>query len=355
MEETVNPNNGNGLLESPETVLNDPLTDSLKQGAHDDPNYKEDSNILQNLNTETTAAPPAQDESLGNAKSDFDEFDYPKSAGREEEELDEESDFGSFDDLSIEETTEIDAGKARNSVSLLEVDKNLENNALILKKVEQLIDDIFPKAGDKSEYHNSLLELLSDGSKDIFDEVSKSPHLTPKGWNRLNIRRNLLIYLGIPINLDELRAQSSPESLAIPKRSSKEESIDWTMLKSLDDKDVPAESKIQELLAKSSEILSKVETENLEHSSKQYLETLDLPELISRLSHFEESYSTLLDVALAWKVRLDDAKKNFDIYESVIQNFVGYSQRLGREELLANMKNLKKKHKRHSIFATTKR
>lgn len=275
----------------------------------------------------------------------------------DDEDDDNDSEFGTFDeasfeDLSFDEPTstagnDIDNQDHENSLRFTEEvfeEKENFNNSL-----NHLMELLFPvNLSEKSVEHNSS-ELLNPRSSEVFQELSALPHLKPPKWIKLKIRHNLLIELGIPINLDEI-SNDHHNNVQTTKHSFKninkvEEDIDWSKY------NLPKDLKLSvlkknELLDETTEILSRIETDNLTNSSRQHLESCSEELLDAKLNEYNANYDTLVQLGLVYVEKFEELKENFEIYENVIQNYIGNSQKLRREEILEKLNKLKLKGKK---------
>ncbi|ODV77301.1 uncharacterized protein CANTADRAFT_70284 [Suhomyces tanzawaensis NRRL Y-17324] len=280
---------------------------------------------------------------------DFDDFNEANDDG--------DSDFGSFDDVSFEnDLLQLQPEPAATDQAAFD-EQVLEDPQLFQERLELVLDTIFPQATAKEDHASSSNAFLSDRSLEIFTELATLPHLKPPNWKKLKIRHNLLIKLGIPINLDEIsddkhdtdkRSHLEIKHTHQRKKSINADDINW------DGFDIPefeslkltGEEKVN-LLNSTSQTLSRIERDNLNNSTRQYLESSSSDDALdSKLKQFQANYDELLTLSSIWNGHLKDLRNNFDIYESVVQNFIGYSQKLRREEILENLKKVKHKGKK---------
>lgn len=267
-------------------------------------------------------------------------------------ENDSDSEFGTFEN-DTQVGPDVSMGQFMNS-------NNLE------EKVSGLVDQLFPMKDTKERQDNGNNQLLNERSQEIFNQLSRLPHLKPRNWVKLKIRFNLLIKLGIPINLDEIADEKHPASSMDAtntssnnhprlghnrRRSINEGDINWTGFEipefqslSLNDDDM------NHLLHSTNDILSTIENDNLNNSSQSYLELCDQDKLIEKLTQFQMNYLKLVELASVWSHHFHQCKENFEIFESVVQNLIAYSQKLERDEILINLNKAKAKSKKKSIW-----
>lgn len=287
----------------------------------------------------------------------LDDFGADKGVVAEDE--DDDSDFGSFDDASfteLEEPEEIKAVENRQEKVSGEYvrfsEEVLNNPTLFEKKLHETMDNIFTDISHSEHHKQDENSLLTERSSEIYKELSQIPHLQPPNWIKLNVRHNLLIKLGVPINLDEIKKENLLQTPKVPRRKSiNEEDIKWDGfdLPAFEDLSISVDKKT-DLLNKTTEILSVIETDNLNNSSHQFLESSNTVSLQEKLKQYNDNYAQLIELSSVWNKQLDDQKQNYEVYESVIQNLIGYSQKLKREEILAHLKNIKLKSKTKKSF-----
>lgn len=279
----------------------------------------------------------------------------------------EDEDFGSFDEASVVDIEDLDGEvttlETSASSQIQFTDDTFADSEKFHQLFDQVIGSIFSDVTDDIAPEDPITqkELLNERSNQIFQELSSTPHLHPPNWTQLKIRHNLLINLGIPINLDEFQLAPERASISVEssshtrKKSINESDINWEglVIPKLKDLQIEKEEK-EDLLKNTLEILSAIETENLNHSSRQFLElNKENGEILdNKLTLLLENYEKLMKLSSLWQDQLDDVKKNFEIYESVVQNLIGYSQRLKRDEIFENLKKVKssKSHKRGSFW-----
>ncbi|KAF8002809.1 hypothetical protein HF325_002054 [Metschnikowia pulcherrima] len=140
---------------------------------------------------------------------------------------DDEDDFGSFDEASFEEL-EASTGHVNDPQPLS--GQYEEDSKLTPAKIQRTLDLIFP--GKLPEQPSQSGPLLSKNAHAHFLELSKPPRLHPPNWTKLKLRHNLLLKLGIPINLDELSSSNSTTTSmkleTVRRKSISESDLDWS-------------------------------------------------------------------------------------------------------------------------------
>ncbi|KAK7682925.1 hypothetical protein QCA50_013958 [Cerrena zonata] len=191
----------------------------------------------------------------------------------------EEDEFGSFDDASFDASFDEFNEFEETSAETLKFDEEIfQNPQEFDKKLEMIMDQTFSNIpSDQGKKEDQ--ELLDERSKQIFEELSNIPHLQPPNWIKLKIRHNLLIKLGVPINLDELNEKEEQSRLQVKqhtrKKSINEDDINWQEFNIIDYKDLQLSTEVKnEIISNTSETLSRFENESLNHSTKQYLQNM---------------------------------------------------------------------------------
>lgn len=307
-----------------------------------------------NLDTDVEIKP---ENTVSDPTADQLQCESPKLSSHESHESfeDDDDDFGSFDEASFEEF------QAPERQSEIEI-KNIQSvfgssvfrdHQLFLSKLDDLLDSIIPGSPQKTNGEPAM--LLKAEASEILEKLSKAPRLNPPNWIKLKIRRNLLIKLGVPINLDELESPNmvnvSNNSMSHNrKRSVNEQDIDWSnfTIPEFESFNVSAEKK-QELLNKTNETLSRIEEDNLNNTSQLFLESSLEASLESKLAQMKANYQQLIELCSVWQDQMKELRNSQEVYESVVQNMVGYSQKLQRNEIIEHLQKTKGKKGRRTF------
>lgn len=326
-----------------------------------------------------------------NGEDDEDEFDdFDEFAAAEPNNNHEEDDFDEFGDFDEFDTFEQPSNYIQPDIDPAFPDSCFSNKADFESRLSKLLSKLF--ITDESAKPTSLVpeetgtdksteSLLNNRSRTIYKQISTMPYLHPPNWIRLDIRHNLLIKLGIPINLDELNANatirsqnsntfdiSTPESeaslsnhhLTVPshhqrsrKKSISEQDINWSNFTIPDFNSLKlTNDQIQQILTTTNDTLSKFEYDLMENSSSQYLQNVKLDDILdAKLKQLSLNHQELLKLSSIWQHQLVELRKDYEIYEQVVQSCIGYSQKLRREEILENLKKMK--HSSSSSTATS--
>lgn len=264
----------------------------------------------------------------------------------------EDDEFGSFDEASFDEFQAEEPQETQDHQNAAFSSAVFQSESLINQRVEETLDKIFTITEQQSHQENG--ELLNDDAREQFNSLSKVPHLLPPNWLRLNIRHKLLVILGIPIDLDELEkgnvAQVSHPPTQQRKKSVSEHDIDWAgfNVPSIETLNLDGEKK-KHLLTQTNSILDHIEEFNLQNTSKLFLENSADEALEEKLGKMRENYKHLLELSAVWQDQIRELKNSQEMYELVVQNMVGYSQRLRRKEILDNLSRKKLKKGKRSF------
>lgn len=252
---------------------------------------------------------------------------------------DSESDFGSFGSFDQDEN---DQDSFAPTTPTIDYTDPKERETLIKRSLEAMFEHpAHPPLQEDQNNQNILLnQLLSDRSNELYSRLSDIPHLRPPNWTRLVVRHRLLVNLGIPVNLDEITTAPASQELAGERRKSVNAAeIDWNGLDIPDYNELHLDAgarshHIENTLA----LIDRIEAENMENSSLQYLESASVENLKAKLQQYQRNASQLRTSASVWRNELSVLQNDFEIYESVVQNLIGHSQRLRRDELLQRNK-----------------
>lgn len=263
----------------------------------------------------------------------------------------EDDEFGSFDEASFDEFQGEESTEPQEPQSSTFSSAVFQSEALIDQRVEETLDKIFHIPEHQEQTANE--EILRDGAAEQFAVLSKIPHLLPPNWLRLNIRHKLLLNLGIPINLDEMEKGGVAQMSHLAphqhqrKKSISEHDIDWSgfNVPEIESLNLDEEKK-KNLMAQTKSLLDAVEEFNLQNTSQLFLETSSDEALDEKLSKMKENHRQLLELSAIWQGQIRELKNSQEMYELVVQNMVGYSQRLRREEILESLNRKKLKGKR---------
>ncbi|KAM9913904.1 hypothetical protein OXX69_001147 [Metschnikowia pulcherrima] len=250
---------------------------------------------------------------------------------------DDEDDFGSFDEASFEEL-EASTGHVNDPQPLC--GQYEEDSKLTPAKIQRTLDLIFP--GQLPEQPAQSGPLLNINAHAHFLELSKPPRLHPPNWTKSKLRHNLLLKLGIPINLDELSSSNSTttsmKSETVRRKSISESDLDWSgfEIPEIESLNLSREEQ-QKIIDSTHETLSRIETDNMENTSELYLQKCAPDVLDSKLAQMKENYDQLIRLSSLWQGQLDDLKNSQNAFESVVQSMVGYNQKIQRNELLESL------------------
>jgi len=223
------------------------------------------------------------------------------------------------------------------------------------QNLSKAMGTVFSQIPPKDNWDSTI--LLSDRSQQVYTEISRIPKLKPPNWVKLKIRHNLLLILGIPINLDDLNDGRLDQHIEIDmnkdethrKLDLQPEDIDWNgfNLPKFEDLKISKDQKAL-LLQATNEILSRIETDNMNNSSKSFLEHND-ERVDEKLKEFQNNYNELIQLGSLWNDQLRELQKDFEIYESVVQSTIGYSQKLKRDEIFEDLKKLSKSKQKKKV------
>lgn len=266
------------------------------------------------------------------ASNDSDDFDDFQTKGDSDHDDSDDSDFGSFDDALVEEP-EIPQGIPQGlpHVPATFSGETLADKEALLGNLDKVLRVVFENVEEKDvQVYDSLLD---DRLKERYHKLSAMPRLNPPNWIRLKIRHELLVNLGIPINLDEMGLKEKQVAQA---------SVIDTEIPDFETLGISSED-AEVLMASTSEILSKCETNSMNNTAEKFLLDASEETVDAKLLQLQQDKANLVQLMSVWNNELAEMKKNFDMYESIVQSFTGHQQRLQRDEMMEKLKKLKKK------------
>ncbi|CAH2351060.1 hypothetical protein CLIB1423_02S11342 [[Candida] railenensis] len=306
------------------------------------------------------------------SEDDFDDFnEYTEKHDSEPNEEHDEDDDIDQDFGPVDQSMNVSFTK-----NIINLDSSsLEDSDDFNSKLNLLLNELFPEpsSSSKEQQKQKKNPILTEKSEAIYGNISELPRLKPPNWIKSKIRRNLLIKLGVPVNLDEVldttkseqshndvaktsssaSAQLLEKPVARHRRSSSVSELDikWDefTIPKFQDLQINSEQE-QYLLNDTSAQLAKIEIENLDHSSIEKLLAGSEDDIDQLLAKYETNHAKLIELSSLWQNQLNELKKDYEIFESVVQNLVGHTQRLKREEIMANLNKIKlSKKKSHRV------
>ena len=434
-------------LDNPDLEEEVGITMNDDEGDHKLNNQKIDDEINKEDEKDVKASDDDHDDDDDDDFDDFNEASFQQAPtigstnqenGHDDNDDDDDDDeFGDFDDFQVSQPSptqqQQQKQQSQTQSQSISIDKvNFPTTIFnspkeFSQRLTTTLDEIFPTSTPILEDNNNKnqittsIQLLNERSQEIYKQLSTLPYLQPTNWIKLNIRHNLLIKLGIPINLDELNdtntisanpnnknivTSETQNDLKIPgynfssgggfvsvsvsgrqrKSSISINDINWNELnliseipkfESLNIDDNLKNSLINSTLDK----LNQFELDNLYHNltttttttisvttaaegdgssnnnnnnNKSNSSSNDSGSTIGgghansqwideKLNKLTSNYNELLTLSSIWINQIDQLHEEFEIYENVIQSFIGYNQKLRREEIFENLKKLKKK------------
>ncbi|ESW99486.1 hypothetical protein KL918_001579 [Ogataea parapolymorpha] len=175
---------------------------------------------------------------------------------------------------------------------------------------------------------------LDQRCQDVYERLTLPPmNLQQVNWKRSLLRRQLLLSLRIPIDLDEVLPSGS--------KTRKSKLYDSNALAGLKNNEL---SQLEERIAKLE--IDKVEKDKILESSAAVLESVhqkvqpesfyraaaERGELDSKANELESVRDELLKIACSLNLRLEELKQDNEIYSMYVENLVGNTQKRRREE-----------------------
>ena len=217
-------------LDNPDLEEEVGITMNDDEGDHKLNNQKIDDEINKEDEKDVKASDDDHDDDDDDDFDDFNEasFQQAPTIGSTNQENghdgndDDDDEFGDFDDFQVSQPSptqqQQQKQQSQTQSQSISIDKvNFPTTIFnspkeFSQRLTTTLDEIFPTSTPILEDNNNnnknqittSIQLLNERSQEIYKQLSTLPYLQPTNWIKLNIRHNLLIKLGIPINLDEL-------------------------------------------------------------------------------------------------------------------------------------------------------
>ncbi len=171
--------------------------------------------------------------------------------------------------------------------------------------------------------------MLNERSKLLLERLTALPYLKPHNWKKSSLRRQLLITLGIP----------DTESV-VTRRKNLDDGMQYKIV-SFEDLGM-SEQDAEKFKVKNDEII-----ENLEQSIKDdhVLQSLNDDDLDGVVKDYESKIEEISKLLAVWEYEEKKLENDNSTFEGVVENLVGHTQRLRREETLKSLKKEAQKSK----------
>lgn len=148
-------------------------------------------------------------------------------------------------------------------------------------------------------------------SASLWTQLITPPPLPIPDWKRCRIRRLFFVSLGVPVDLDEiLPAATKAKKLILPSiRKSQDDTTHRCV-----DGEIPR--------------ISLSELRHISRTSPQALSGFTQEEIQRHITKLENLNSQASKALQYWQSRRDAAKADKEAFEAVIENLVGYAQRM---------------------------
>jgi hypothetical protein len=277
-----------------------------------------------------------------------------KVNGTEEQEEEDDDDFGSFSDASFDdfeepqqETKEEQNNNYNETTAddtpVIKFPQSTFNEPDQLKeKLEQLVELSFPGVSpSNSNASNGPVSILNERSEHLLERLTSLVYLKPYSWQKSSLRKQMLVTLGISdtdTGRSNHRRNEFDADQYVIKAFSELNITDDEKRALADDSDYVLSDYVEKL--ENIDDLSELSEEELSHVIEKYNEQLDTVEKL--LSLWEDE-----------RVKLQEDNNTF---EGVVENLVGHTQRIRREETFKSLQKEKEKSKGiSSIFRKKKK
>jgi hypothetical protein len=246
-------------------------------------------------------------------------------------EEEDDDDFGAFSDASFDDFEEPQPqthGPEALSTSGSFPQSLFSDKEQLRAKLEELANAAFPDKLPRFSVPDDT-SILNVRSRHLLEQLTQPAHLKPYNWKRGSLRRQLLATLGLPDDTLEKKERKN------------EFDVESYVVKKLKDMGI-SEDKKRQLMAGTDVKLK--ELEDVVYSEDE-LNEMNEEELDIYIALLGEKVASVEEFLSAWedeKSRLEEDHKTF---ESVVENLVGHTQRMRRDEMMKSLKKAKEKGK----------
>lgn len=231
-----------------------------------------------------------------------------------DEDDDDDDDFGSFDDASIEEVT-----TAHENI----FDSDPEQISLYLNTV---LLEILPTKPE-SQPIDTTLDLLNVRSEELLSRLSERPTrkviMNEHAWKRSVIRREMLLNLGIPLNLDEIK--DGKPSFNEPVEQIKETDLNLPKFTDLN----ISTGELETLLQTTTDHLDSLNIQRAE-----YYRSISSEEKLKKVkSQLNEELEKLKKLYVSWLDNQSTLQRDNNLFQDYIENMVGNELKFRNEKL----------------------
>ena len=258
----------------------------------------------------------------------------------EPEKDNDDDDFGSFSDASFDEfeeppeNTSVQQPESEKIASLLL--SSYSDRDKLITIIDELTLQTFPDQLPTFTIPEDT-SILNPRSQHLLERLIAPPHLKPYNWKTGSLRRQLLMTLGLPDDTIQKKERENGFDMS---------TYVVKTLEQLHIDDGQKKKMLEETNTKFAEIGNVITADDL-------LEMND-KELQMAIEKLEIQVSMVEKYLAVWddeKTKLEEDRKTF---ESVVENLVGHTQRLRREETMKSLKKEKEKSKLNSLFKLKK-
>ena len=93
-----------------------------------------------------------------------------------------------------------------------------------------------------------------------------------------------------------------------------------------------------ELMANTVDILSRIEGDNLTNTTELFLQQCSEDMIDEKIRQMRANCALLVELSSVWQAQLKELRNSQEAFESVVQNMIGYRQKLQRNEIMQNIR-----------------
>lgn len=257
----------------------------------------------------------------------------------EHDDDDDDDDFGAFSDASFNEfesqqkPPELPTSPqstTQHTASYIQFPQELFDTPSALEEaITELLSQTFPTTLAPSPVPQNT-DVLNERSRLLLERLTALPHLKPHNWKRSSLRRQLLLTLGI----------RDTEDVTLTRRRNLDDGMQYEIEK-FEELGI-SEGDATKLRDQTGDI---IETLEKGFKSDEELGKLGDDELDGVIADYGNKIEEISRLLAVWEYEKKKLENDNSTFEGVVENLVGHTQRLRREETLKSLKKDAQKSK----------
>lgn len=262
---------------------------------------------------------------------------------------DDDDDFGAFSDASFDEfeqppnptpDTDTTISQPKSSQYTQLPQDTFSHPDELKETLSKLLDQAYPSELPKLSIPENT-SILNERSQLLLERLTALPYLKPYNWKKSSLRRQLLVTLGIPDSepTNVLRKKNLDDGMQY-------KIISFQELGFTEDDAIKYKNQSDEILQKGEEVVK--------NGDDHAVEVLDDEGIDQLIGKYKEEITQVENLLAVWEHEREKLELDNETFEGVVENLVGHTQRLRREETLRSLKKEANKSKGLGSFLKKK-